>query len=266
MKNLLVFIILSCIARFAASQTRVTNVSEPSLKGKVKRVVTYTFRGVNNTAPDKTLNAEKTIETFDEKGWPQETKMYDTNGELQERFSFEYIGDSIIVKKQFDGSGKFFVKYVFKYDREGKETEFDINSDAQPQFRLAKIDAVSIYKYDELGNRISQDQYIDHDKLSLKTNLSYNDRHQKIQSDEESFYDNLHTKTKTIFNYDKAGNLIRSQIYDADGKLTRVNTITYDNFDKYGNPLTETLSFGGHNNYQGDVVFTNVTKRIIKYY
>jgi hypothetical protein len=153
MKNLVLFIIFLCIVRLAAAQTRVTDLSQAPLKGKVKQVTTYTFRGANHTAPDTTASAEKTIETFDEKGWALEVKMYDKNDALQERFSFEYIGDSIVVKKQFDGSGKLFVKYIFKYDGQGKETEFDMNSDAQPQMRLAKINYRCIYKYDKLGNK-----------------------------------------------------------------------------------------------------------------
>lgn len=138
MKNLTLSIIFLCIVKLASAQTRVTDLSQTPLKGKVRQVTTYTFRGDNHTSPDTTSSTEKTIETFDKKGWPLEVKMYDKNDVLQARFSFEYIGDSIVVKKQFDGSGKLFVKYTFKYDDQNKETEFDMNSDAQPQLRLAK--------------------------------------------------------------------------------------------------------------------------------
>src|ERR1700733_15568815 len=116
MKNLILFTILLSLGKLASAQTRVTDVTQSSLKGKSKQVVTYTFRGGNHTEPDTTASAEKTIESFDEKGWALEEKMYDRSGELLERFSFEYIGDSIAVKNQFDGSGKLFVKYIFKYD------------------------------------------------------------------------------------------------------------------------------------------------------
>gem|GEM_PF-6805295 len=146
MKNLILFTILLCVVRLTTAQTRVTDPSQPSLKGKVKRVTTYTFRGGNHTAPDTTASAEKTIETFDEKGWALEEKMYDKSGALQARFLFEYVGDSIVVKKQFDGSGKLFVKYICKYDGQGKEREVDVNSDAQPQLGLAKRESRCIYK------------------------------------------------------------------------------------------------------------------------
>jgi hypothetical protein len=145
-----------CIVRLATAQTRATDLSQTPLKGKVKQVITYTFRGDNHIVPDTTAIAEKTIETFDEKGWPLEEKMYNKNDVLQESFSFEYTGDSIVVKKQFDASGKLFAKYIFKYDDQGKETEFDVNSDAQPQIRLAKINYRCIYKYDKMGNRVNE--------------------------------------------------------------------------------------------------------------
>ncbi|MGZ3822793.1 MAG: hypothetical protein ACXVB6_19515 [Mucilaginibacter sp.] len=266
MKNLILFIILLCVVRLAAAQTRVTDVSQAPLKGKVKQVTTYTFRGGNHTVPDTTASAERTIETFDEKGWAIEEKMYDKNDALQERLSFEYIGDSIVVKKQFDASGKLFVKYIYKYDSQGKETEFDMKSDAQPQIRLAKIDYRCIYKYDEFGNRVSEEQYIDYDKLTMKTISRYNDRHQRIQSDEESFFGKAFKKSIVKYTCDNVGNPIKSEIYDANGHLTGGNDASYDKFDKYGNWLIGTSSYSGHSSYQGDFTFKDITKRVIEYY
>ncbi len=72
MKNLVLFSSLFCIVGFAVAQTRVTDLSQAPLNGKVKRVTTYTFRGGNHSAPDTTGSAEKTIETFDEKSWATE--------------------------------------------------------------------------------------------------------------------------------------------------------------------------------------------------
>jgi len=266
MKNLILFAILLFIVRPAAAQTRVTDVTQSSLKGKVKCVVTYIFRGGNHPDPDTTASAEKTIKTFDEKGWALEEKMYDKSGELLERFSFEYSGDSIAVKNQFDGSGKLFVKYIFKYDAQGEVTEFDMTSDAQPQIGLAKIDYRCIYKYDELGNRVTEEQYINHDNLSMKTTSTYNSQHQRIQSDEVSFLGKTVKKSKAIYTYDNSGIQVKFQIYDADGKLTRGNTMSYDSYDKYGNWLTETSSYSGHSTNQGDFIFKTIIKRQIEYY
>jgi hypothetical protein len=266
MKNLILFAIFLCIARLAPAQTRVTDVSQAGLKGKVKSVITYTFRADNHAEPDTAGSAEKTIETFDEKGWSQEDKMYDKNGALQERFSYEYIGDSIVVKNQFDGSGKLFVKYIFRYDYQGKETEFDMKSDAQPQMRLAKIDYRCIYEYDNSGNRITEDQYIDKDRLTMRTVSKYNNQHQRIQSDQESFFGKTIKATKTIYTYDAMGNIVKSENYDADGKPAGGYEVAYKQFDKYGNWLLVKSSSSGHSIMQGDFTFTSITKRIIEYY
>ena len=266
MKNLILFTILLCIVRSAAAQTRVTDVTQLPLKGRVKQVVTYTFRGGNHVEPDTTASAEKTIETFDEKGWALEEKMYDKSGELMERFSFEYMGDSIAVKNQFDGSGKLFVKYIYKYDAQGKITEFDMSSDAQPQIRLAKIDYRCIYKYDVLGDRVTEEQYIDHNKLSMKTTSHYNDQHQRIQSDEESFFGKTVKVSKILYFYDASGRPVKSKIYDVDGKLTVGNAVSNDNYDKFGNWLTQIASYSGHNTNQGDFIFKHISKRQIDYY
>lgn len=266
MKNLILLIIFLLMVKLATAQTRVTDLSQAPLKGKVRQVTTYTFRGANHTSPDTTASSEKTIETFDEKGWEIEEKMYDKSDALKQRFSFEYIGDSIAVRNQFNASGKLFVKYIYKYDGQGKETEFDMNSDAQPQFRLAKINYRCICKYDKLGDRIGEEQYIDNDKLSMRTISKYNDQHQRIQSDEESFFGTSIKKSKIIFTYNNAGNPIKSENYDADGQLTGGNNASYDRFDKYGNWLIRTSSYSGHSAYQGDFTFMDITKRLIEYY
>jgi hypothetical protein len=266
MKNVILFTIFLCIVRLAAAQTRVTDVSQSSLKGKVKRIVTYTFRGDNDAPPDTTASAEKTIETFDEKGWALERKMYDKNGTLQERFSFEYVGDSIAMKNQFDGSGKLFFKYIFKYDGRGIETEFDMDGDAQPQLRLAKTDYRCIYKYDVLGNRVTEEQYSDHDKPIMKTTSQYNDQHQRMQSDEELFLAKGVKESKVIYTYDNSGNSVKFQSYDADGTLTEGYMVSHNNFDKCGNWLTETFSYSSQSANQGDFTFGHISKRQIEYY
>lgn len=266
MKNLILLSFLLCNIRLATAQTKVTDVSQLPLMGKVKRVTTYTFRGDNHVAPDTTASPEKTIEIFDEKGRASEEKTYGKNGELRQRFSFEYFGDSVAVKNQFDGSGKLSVKYIFKYDSSGKETEFDMKSEARPQMRLAKIDYRCIYKYDDSGNRISAEQYIDNNQLTMKTASMYNGRHQRIQSIEESFFGTKVKKSKIIYTYDNIGNSIKSEIYDTEGNLTGGNSSSYANLDKYGNWLTDISSYSGHSSYQGDFIFTTITKRVIEYY
>jgi hypothetical protein len=267
------FVILLGIVRLAAAQTRITDVSQSSFKGKVKCVTTYTFRGENHVIPDTTVSAEKTIETFDEKGWTLEEKMYDKNGILQDRFSFEYIGDSIVVKNLFDGDGQLLVKYIFKYDGRGKETEFNMTYYVQSPIRRVKIDKVKIdssrciYKYDELGNRISEERYNNHNQLAERTILIYNDQHQKIKSIQESFFGKEAKKSEIKYTYGNMGNLFKSEIYDDDGNRIGDNTSLYNNLDKYGNWLTETSSYSGHGTYPGDYfAFINMIKRVIEYY
>lgn len=265
MKNLILFISFLWGAISANAQTRLTDLSQVSLKGKVKSVITYTFRGENHLIPDTTGSVEKTVETFNEKGWALDEKRY-KNDMLTDRFLFEYIGDSIVVNNQFNSSGKLHAKYIYRYDSDGKETEFDMKSDAQPQIRLAKINYRCIYKYNESGDRISDEQYIDDNRLTMKTTSKYNDHHQRIQSDEEWFFDKTVKKSKITYTYDNAGNLLKSEICDLDGKRTGGNEISYNKFDKYGNWLMKTSTYYGHTLMQGDIVFMSISKRIIEYY
>jgi hypothetical protein len=100
----------------------------------------------------------------------------------------------------------------------------------------------------------------------MKTTSKYNDQHQRVQSDEESFFGKTLKKSQIIFIYDNVGNPLKSEIYDADGHLTGGNDASYNEFDKYGNWLIKTSSYSGHSSYQGDFSFMNITKRVIAYY
>lgn len=266
MKIQILFIFLLCNTGLATAQTKVTDISQSSLMGKVKRITAYTFRGGDHKDPDTTANAEKTTEVFDKDGRALEEKTYDKNGALQERFLFEYFGDSVVVKNQFDSNGKLSVKYIFKYDRSGKKTEFDMKSDAQPEIRLAKINYRCLYKYDNDGNRISAEQYIDNNRLTMKTTSTFNDQHQVVQSVNESFFGSKVTESKTVFIYDNKGNSIKTETYDIDGNLTGGNSSSYDKIDKNGNWLLRTIEIRGHSQTQGEYLFKSTTKREIEYF
>src|ERR1700679_2773567 len=100
MKNIILFTIFLCIVQLTAAQTRVTDISQPRLLGKVKQVTTYTFRAQNHEKPDTNAESERTVETFDEKGRPTDEKIYNKDGSLRDSFTFECYGDSIIKRNQ----------------------------------------------------------------------------------------------------------------------------------------------------------------------
>jgi len=251
--------------QLSIAQTRITDISQPSIKGKVKHATIYTFRGGNGETPDTTAISGSIVDTFDENGRQLTQKNYDSNNSLKEAFTFENSGDSIAVMNQLDDKGMLLVKYIYKYDSQGKETEFDMESPEQPKYHLAKIDYKCLMKYDDAGNRISEEQYINKKELTMKTTSVYNSKNERIQTLQQSFFGNRAEETKGIYSYDDKGNLTKSDTYDSKGNLTGSRSFLYDKFDTHDNWLIQIVSQKAHTQ-QGDYVYKGIIKRVIEYY
>lgn len=257
-----------CVARFAVAQTKVTFVSRPSLKGHVKSVTTYSFHlyQTKDYAAADTTGAEKITEIFDEQGRELKENKYDKYGKLSESDSFTYFGDSVAEEPRYDYYYKTRVVInVFKYDAQGKETEFYSKSLAQPPNQSGFR---TIYKYNDKGNRISEEQYYE-DLPIMKTTSTYNELHQRTQSIYESYswvFRRWSRDSIKIFAYDSMGNEVKTEVCYPWGAIMKSSTSSYDNFDNQGNWLKETSLLSGDRRRGGRYAYSEVTRRVIEYY
>ncbi|WP_259069385.1 hypothetical protein HDF24_14155 [Mucilaginibacter sp. X4EP1] len=248
------------VTQIAFAQIKVTDISENGLKGKVKKVIEYTYRGGENL--DTLGTPEKRIRNFDEKGNQIDEVIYDKSGNLMTKFVFEYPKDKTIIKNQYDANNKLQCKYTFKYDPRGNEIEFDTYAN-NPSI---KTDAKMVFVYDANQNRIEEDSYIDGSHQTERAIFFYNEKNQKIEEDRALFFTQAIKNEKIIFSYDDLGNQIKSETFDSNDKLTGSTEISYSQNDLNGNWLVRTLELKGHSKMQGNYIFKDITKRYILYF
>ncbi len=263
MKNLIITTLLLSVAQIAAAQIKVTDFTEGELKGQVKTVIEYSLRGDNNSNNiDTSAYSGKTTKTFDKNGHQLYELIVWQKGQSADSLSYEYIGDSIIIKNQYL-NGKPAIKYTFKYDKDGKETEFDTFSDYDPRIEM---DAKIFYKYNEGGDISTEETFITGHKLTMHVTNQYNATHQKIKVEQTTYFNSKKTVENVLFSYDLKGNKVTEKIYNAAGKLTGGHITLYSDFDKDGNWLSKTFELQRSNQSQGNYSFKNITKRVVEYY
>jgi hypothetical protein len=263
MKNLIVTALLLSVGQITTAQIKVTDFTESELKGHVKTAVEYTFRGdINLDNVDTSAYSGKTTRTFDKNGHQLYELIVWQKGQAADSLSYQYSGDSLVVKNQYL-NGKPAVKYTYKYDNDGKETEFDTFSDYDPRIVM---DAKIFYKYNEAGDISTEETFITGHKLTMRVTYQYNAQHQKIKEEQTTYFNSQKTIENSLLTYDLKVNKVTEKIYDATGKLIGGHNILYADFDKEGNWLSKVFELKGSNQRQGNYSYQTITKRVIEYY
>ena len=246
------------LVQITSAQIKVTDFTEPELKGHVKRVTEYTWQGdKNNSNIDTTQNPEKAMKTFDENGRELSDVEYLQSGDLFQKFSFEYSGDTIATKLQFY-DGQTVASYVYTYDKTGREIEFDT-------FLSVGGKPYSVYyKYDGKGNRVEENTNGTSAFVPKKTVITYNEKNEKIEA--YAFLYNGKLNSRTIYEYDNYGRQTKAEIRDSSGKITTLILTSCSNTDINGNWLWLKSEYKAHNARQGNVSFIHITKRVIEYF
>lgn len=262
MKKIVLLIALDCFVQIASAQTSENCLNDFGLKGNVKEITDFTYRGsINETNPDNLKHPEKSIIKFDKDGNELEESVFDMYGKISSKSLFIYKEDKSVVKNQYDGNGMLQGRYVFKYNEKGNKTEFDTYYG--PELKLvSKV----IYKHDANGNKIEEDTYDAGRFLTEKAVFRYNEKNQKVEGYQGWFLPNVNKKERLLFKYDDPVNQITSDIYDLSGKLTGENSTTLSNIDDQGNWQVKLVELKGYGPSQENILFKNITKRSIKYY
>jgi hypothetical protein len=259
MKKVILLLLLNIAVRFVNAQAKITDFTESQLKGHVKEVVVFVYRGKINSADVDMKKPEKQITKYDEKGNKIVEDYYDADGKFSFKLLFSYSGDTLITKKQYVDN-KLSTEYLFKYDSGGKETEFDTFLRGNNEGQGVKI----AYGYDEKGNRIAETQYNFKFGLISNDTLLYDNNGQLVER--HIYHGNSKEYDKTVIQYDTVKNEIKYIDYDKNGNKIGEATKADFNIDKNGNWLLNISESKGHSKYQGDYMFKTITKREITYY
>jgi hypothetical protein len=253
MKKLILLIVLGCFSKTVCAQIRVTDLTEPELKGNVKEVIQYTFRTADSTNLDTSQYWQKNVKEFDEKGNEIE-ELWFQGDNLLSKFLFTNANDAKIEKDQFGADGRLDTKYIFNYNKDGQETEFDTESLGGGL--VTPSTAKMYFKYDAKGNRIEQDQYMDGNCV-VKESFKYDGNNQRTESDRLESYGS--TTEKIVTKYHTVDNQTSEEAY-RNGQLSKGRTTTYYNIDKNRNWHTMLVEATGM------YAFKHVVKRYITYY
>lgn len=263
MRNLILFTLsICCIGQITRAQVRVTDISEPDLKGSVKRVIEYIYRGVEGKV-DTTHPPGKRIRNFDPSGNELNEVSYKNNGEIQDTCVFIHDKDGMILETEYGNNHNLIGTLAFKYDNKGNEIASEIVSNFDP---IVKIGYENIYLYDNVGHRIEEDKYLNGGQLYEKAVGIYNEQNRKTQENRVIYFDNKQKKQKVFFKYDDFGNIIKTEYYNSEGKLTEESSSLPSNIDREGNWQMKVDKLKYIDSKTLDFVMENITKRYIEYY
>ena len=251
-----------CLVHIVNAQTNETCLSDFGLKGNVKEIIDFVYRGYfNQNNVDSAKSPEKNIIKFDKNGNELDAYSYDRRGRLSAKFVFSYENSKTLVKKSYDANGALQGEYIFKYDDKGNQIEMDTYYDID----LKLLNSL-IYKYDKSGNRVEEDTYNAAGGLTEKAIYHFNENGQVAEQNQGWYMPNSSKIQKVLFKYDSAGNKTTDYTYDLNGQLTGESNISYNNLDGHGNWQLKLTVLKGHTGWQGDFFFRNIVKRHIKYF
>ena len=261
MKALALFLTLACLSNFAFAQVKVTDFNQPELKGHVKQVIEYGYKGNNNGINvDTTLRGEKTIKNYDEKGNEINEYDFDVTGAPAFEFLFSYSGDTLVIKKQYSSANILIEEYYYRFNRDGVETEFDTFLHRN---LFEGQGTKTYYTYDVKGNRIIETQYNLKGQLLITDSTFYDRSGRIIEKHLHSGGNKYYSQSVFRNNGDKNG--FQKLDYDKNGKSTGGLTQIVSKFDSHGNWLLR-ISENSNHTRQGNYVYRTILKRIITYY
>ena len=202
MKRLGIFLLLASTLAFGQNQNKKTGWDAAKLKGKVKTYIIEDYRIDENGKPFRG-NTELLTE-FDPKG--RTTKMQVKNNGMIMSYHDTYNDQGYLIES-------------ISKDEDNKKL------------------SSNLYEYDQKGNRTRHDLLTAEGNLFMSTFSKYNDKNQLI---EKSSCVGGVCDEKSVFTYAK-GNPLERLTYDAEGKLLKKITSTYD---KEGNE-TENIVYKG---------------------
>ena len=236
------------------------DLQKEGLRGSVKSVKETTYQAeVKDGEIQKGKIFIQLIKTFNEKGnileengcWPdrndnlKNTCIYDHNEELLGVICY------IDIDKINGTDYKIYFATIYKNDNIGNKIE------EKNYNQGTKLNSISTFKYDEKGNCIEDSAYSPNGSLNSYSIYQYDDKGNKIK--ENDYKSDGTLKSKSGFKYDNYGNNIEYVSYKLDGIIDHKTVYSYE-FDAKGSWIKK-FTYDGNNN----TLFDIVERKIIYY-
>ena len=228
MKRLGIFLLLASTLAFGQNQNKKTGWDAAKLKGKVKTYIIEDYRIDENGKPFRG-NTELLTE-FDPKG--RTTKMQVKNNGMIMSYHDTYNDQGYLIESiSKDEDNKKLSSNLYEYDQKGNRTRHDLLT-AEGNLFMSTFS-----KYNDKNQLIEKSSCVG-GVCDEKSVFTYDDKGYLIQ---EEKYKKDELSTKTLYKNDAKGNPLERLTYDAEGKLLKKITSTYD---KEGNE-TENIVYKG---------------------
>jgi hypothetical protein len=247
---------------FIATYSKAQSAKEFGLKGKVAEVIEITNEGILSATNHDPV---KRITKFDNEGYIISDNEYFLDGALAKKRRIKKSNDSERVEYEYNSHDTLLSKTTYTYNALHQVIKMTsvilhpfVKSDPVMEKFLknkANPPLIQILKYDNTGNKIEVDSYFD-DKLDHKILYKYDNAGRLISEDEFSIKRNTIGSHKT-FGYDAADHMTSSKGYFVLLDKRTESTNAFQKFDKYGNWLEQAYK-SEDNNFR--------VSRAIKYY
>jgi len=286
-----VLLLLFAIIFIGCVEKKENDLSEKSLKGKVKMISELSYKAIEkfgspvkanldtkwNYIFDKKGNeieknkfniseelVEKTVTNYDKNDNLTDKIEYNANSDLERKYYYKHdVNGNIIEVNEYNGNNKLSLKNIYKHDEEGNEIEHSIYwSDGNLRIKWTS-------KYDKKSNKIEslehggsvRNTYVyDNNRNLVERNLY--DVYNLIENDGTISYGGENLRYKWIFKYNKMGHLIEETIYNNNDIIDFMRIFKYE-FDEKENWIVKT-QFEGFE--EGKIKATEIIERKIEYY
>lgn len=243
--NKSIFLFLTFLSQFlwADNPKKIqSQLKDIGLKGNVKtykltpyKVVDYFGKIVKGDKQD--FWSGDVVIVFNEKGYKTETNRYNKTGQLSQKIIYKYDAKGArTVRDVYNSYGKIQMKFLYVYDTSGNKIAYN---SYKPTGEL--VDTYT-YKNDAKGRMIEE--------IWTKPDKTFGSRY-TFNYDARGFMTETTQYTKsstsldnrTVYKYNKLGQLSEIEIYNDKNTLTKKNIITYD--DKGNESSIKTFGASG---------------------
>ncbi len=186
---------------------------------KIKSIEKINF---NLNAEGKPLKNQKlSTQTFNSDGFLVETIVYDDQGKIEYKYSYDYDKTGKKIKASRYTDGKIVQYFTYEYNEYGNKVKAErFSSSGVPE-------EYYIYYYNGEGNLIEEEWF---SASGIKTYSVENEFDNNLKTESKTYDENDDLINKYISRYDDKKNIIEEIKYDSDGLQTGVIQYVYKYF------------------------------------
>jgi hypothetical protein len=218
MKKVISLLAAMCFVQFGLAQHKLTDDVEPPLNGPVKQITIYIFPNASSENMDTSKYVQKVVKKFDAKKYETEEYAYNKGGVLLYKNIFKYLGDTTVIKKQFDWQGMLTKTYTYKFDaKTGKKMELDTRTEGNTH-RNALLDEIHYNYSGEHGFNESDTEYLNGNVVNINNNTNVILKHKSSKKQHINLI--LPNEANTTCEYKKPDKHGNWQVFISDTKST----------------------------------------------